>query len=184
MPKPEQPVAKSAMPDEKRIAGVVLAGGQSSRMGQNKVFLDFQGRPLLDHMIALLRQITGDVYVSGDYEGYDCIPDSKPFAGPAAAIRDVLNRLNDYDNVLFVPVDMPFLTPELLLPLLQHETGARYEGWPLPLCLAKGQEAGQGESVKSMISAMCVTTLSLPQGGQDCFVNINTPEEWKEVIGK
>jgi len=34
-----------------RISGIVLAGGSSSRLGQPKQLLDFQGRPLLQHAV-------------------------------------------------------------------------------------------------------------------------------------
>lgn len=191
MPKPEQPVAKNAMPDEKRIAGVVLAGGRSSRMGRDKALLDYNGIPLVDHMVALLKKAGRDnVYISGRMgetcasTGCHCLQDSAPFAGPAAAIRDVLNRLNDYDGVLFVPVDMPFLTQSILRELLQYESGAHYQDWPLPLYLPTSQKTGHGDAVKTMLSTMSVKVVPLPQEDQARFANINTPEEWKEAIGK
>lgn len=34
-----------------RISGIVLAGGSSSRLGQPKQLLDFEGRPLLQHAV-------------------------------------------------------------------------------------------------------------------------------------
>lgn len=171
------------MADGRNIAGVVLAGGQSSRMGQNKALLEFDGRTLLAHMTDLLRQLTGDVYVSGDFAGYDCIKDSKPFAGPVSAIRDVLNYFGGaYEGILFVPVDMPFLTKELLQQLAQYESGACYECWPLPLYLAAGKSLAEGQSVWQMVAAMGVRVLPLPQERQSCFANLNTPEEWEEAM--
>lgn len=173
------------MPDERCIAGVVLAGGRSSRMGCDKALLDYNGIPLLGHMVALLKRAgLKNIYVSGDYEGYDCFPDNMPFAGPAAAIRDILNSLADYDSVLFVPVDMPFLTQTILQGLLKYESGAHYKDWPLPLCLPTSGHPGQGDAVKTMLSAMDVTVLPLPQDNQDYFANLNTPEEWKEAARK
>ncbi len=37
-----------------QITGIILAGGKSSRMGTDKAFLDFEGKTLLNHAIALL----------------------------------------------------------------------------------------------------------------------------------
>lgn len=177
------------MPDERRIAGVVLAGGRSSRMGQDKAHMDYHGRTLVDHMAALLKE-TGltDIHISGRTgescasTGYRCLQDSRPFAGPAAAIRDVLVRLADYDGVLFVPVDMPFLTRAVLQDLLRHQNGAHYEGWPLPLYLPTSGNPGEGQSVRQMISGMNVKTLPLPEAGHGCFANLNTPEDWQEAV--
>lgn len=167
------------------IAGIVLAGGRSSRMGRNKALLEYQGRPLVDYMVGLLQQ-TGlnDVYVSGNLEGYRCFPDSTPFAGPAAAIRDIRSQLADYDGALFVPVDMPFLTEDILRRLLQNKNGSHYEGWPLPLYLPTKTDAGEGASVKQMIATMGVTTLSVGTQEQENFMNLNTPEQWQEAIGQ
>lgn len=171
------------MPEASGIAGVVLAGGRSSRMGENKAFLDFHGTPLIDHMIGVLKEAQiKDIYISGNYEGYECIPDSAPFSGPAAAIRDVLDRLSGYEGVLLVPVDMPFLTQDILQELLSSKNGAHYEGWPLPLYLPTAATRGQGAAIKTMLSAMDVTVLLLPQDRQEHFANINTPEDWKEAV--
>ena len=169
--------------DSANIAGIVLAGGQSSRMGRNKALLDYQGRPLLDHMIDLMQQSgVKKIYVSGDIEGYHCIPDSAPFAGPAAAIRDVLGQLAGYDGILFQPVDMPFMEPEILRLLLRHDGGAHYHGWPLPLYLNKAVTPGDGSSVRQMIADMNLAILPVPEEAQACFANLNTPEEWKEAV--
>jgi len=170
------------MPDRERIAGVVLAGGRSSRMGENKALMEFQGKPLIHHMTEILQEMhIKNIYVSGKYEGYNCLPDSAPFAGPAAAIRGVMERLDNYDGVLFVPVDMPFLVPEILEELLQCDNGACYEERPLPLYLPTAKAPGQGDAVKDMLSFMDITTLPFPRGKNNYFVNINTPEDWKGV---
>lgn len=184
---PKRFVAGNAMPPNKdQIAGVVLAGGRSSRMGENKAFLRYQGQPLVEYMQDLLRYRTGieDVYISGDVAGYDTIPDKTLYDGPASAIRHIIERLSGYKGVLFVPVDMPFLSPDILQSLMSHEGGTHYEGWPLPLYLAADEKPGAGASVRQMLSTMNVKTLAISGHDKDMFLNLNTPEEWKEAVNK
>lgn len=173
---------------DKKIAGVVLAGGRSSRMGENKALLDYNGQPLLDHMIALLKQ-TGlnDIYVSGNLEGYNCIPDTAPYEGPARAISDVLDALksstsSSYEGILFLPVDMPFLEPEMLHILLKNPYGGHFDTHPFPFCIAETQEKKwPDKSVKEFLSNAGIPSLPLPPKFQNNMTNINTPEEWKEA---
>ena len=47
------------------VTGFVLAGGKSSRMGQDKAFLQLGGRTLLAHALELARAVTGNVWIVG-----------------------------------------------------------------------------------------------------------------------
>ena len=183
---PGQVVAVNVMAEDRRkIAGVILAGGRSSRMGRNKALLNFNGLPLIDHMTALLRKSGfAEVFISGDLDGYTCFPDPDPFAGPAQAIIHMMNMLEGYEGVLFVPVDMPFITPEIMQTLLSHEKGAHYKNWPLPVYFpsSSGLDGGRS-SVRGLIAAAGIAALTLPEDQQDCFSNINTPEQWREATG-
>lgn len=68
------------------MAGIVLAGGLSSRMGQDKALLRWQGRSLLAHMCALLQAAGAQTLrVSGSYPvlpGVESVPDLVPRCGP------------------------------------------------------------------------------------------------------
>jgi molybdopterin-guanine dinucleotide biosynthesis protein A len=166
--------------------GVVLAGGRSSRMGTNKAFLQYRGKPLIDHMMGLLKEAGAkDVWVSGSLAQYPCIPDEEKFQGPAMAIRHVLKRLEraEASGVLFVPVDMPALTPDLLRELAAQQDGAYYQGWPLPAFLPFKEILPADKSIKGLLQVMRISARQVPEGRQACFVNANTPEEWIEATG-
>ncbi len=171
------------MADGNNIAGVVLAGGRSSRMGRNKAFLEYKGAPLVSHMTRILEEAgLKDVYVSGDLEGYRCIPDSTPYNGPAHAICDVIKFLQTYDGALFVPVDMPFLTSDILRALLCQPRGAYFQNCALPAFIKQPSCAPSVSSVHQLLQELDITALPLPAEFKSCMGNFNTPEEWQEAV--
>lgn len=166
--------------------GLVLAGGYSSRMGQDKAQLSWNGSTLLDHAIALLRESgIRTVRVAGHRPGYDCIPDQKPGAGPGVAISDLLASLPETAHVLVVPVDMPLMTPALLSRLLQTPGGAAYfEGFPLPALLPARTPDGhalRADTLRHLHVQAGSTALPLAADEAALFVNVNTPQEWEAL---
>lgn len=99
--------------------GIVLAGGKSSRMGQDKATLTFDdGTTWLTHAIRQLKQVgCSSVYISGR-NGFECtdasknnvtdvdkagyISDYSPHAGPAAAIWDAYHWLVNHRPLLII----------------------------------------------------------------------------------
>jgi molybdopterin-guanine dinucleotide biosynthesis protein A len=111
------------------VAGAVLAGGQSRRMGQDKAALLINGEPLLARTVCVMRAVTPEVAVIGPPEraalapDVPVFPDRWPNAGPLGGIATALEALA-CDAALVVGCDMPFLNPVLLrylIELLQQE---------------------------------------------------------------
>lgn len=102
-------------------AAYLLAGGKSSRMGENKAFIDFRGRTLLARALATLRGTVDDVTIVGDpdlFAGYGAvISDIFPGCGPLAGIHAALTHSPAELNVMLA-VDMPFVSADLLRFLL------------------------------------------------------------------
>jgi len=118
-----------------KVAGVVLAGGASSRMGREKALL-VRGNETLCHRAGRVLAGAGvdRVFVSGPRG----IPDLIPGKGPLGGIHGALWALGEfYDGVLFVPCDLPLAEPEMLLPLLRISRPAplvAHPGVMEPLC--------------------------------------------------
>lgn len=103
------------------IHAVILAGGKSSRMGQDKALLPFSknGLTWLENAIKILEGVGffRSILVSGferEKIKLDYIKDSSPARGPLAGIHSIFQRmkyrLDSQEFVLFIPVDMPFLS--------------------------------------------------------------------------
>jgi molybdopterin-guanine dinucleotide biosynthesis protein A len=103
-------------PQTSRMA-FLLAGGKSSRMGENKAFLDFGGRTLLDRGLAELGSVCDDVAIVGDpaiFASYGpVVADVFAGCGPLAGIHSALTH-SSADLNLMLAVDMPFVTRQLL----------------------------------------------------------------------
>ena len=165
------------------IAGVVLAGGQSRRMGQSKALLDYHGKPLIAHMMDILAQSgCDDILISGDVAGYDCIADDQPFLGPAEAIKVIVSRFSVYDGFLVVPVDMPLLQPAMLRFLLQQKDGGYFMNYPLPAYITPPFTENDQKSVQGLLGAYGIYPVDLPNQFVHLMKNVNTPQDWQEVI--
>ncbi len=108
--------------------GFVLAGGRSSRMGQDKALLDFFGQPLIERALGILRRAGVTASVAGGSRELAAfatlVPDSRigPLGGICAGLAAAVE-----DLAVFLPVDMPLVPPGLLRLMLQHArtTGAK-----------------------------------------------------------
>ena len=105
------------------VSAIVLAGGQSRRMGRDKALIEFQGKPLIAHVIDTLRELTNDVVVVSNRSevyspfGVRVTPDYDPPCGPLGGIAAGLQAAQ-HDLAVAVACDMPFLNVRLLRYLL------------------------------------------------------------------
>lgn len=170
--------------EDRRIAGIILAGGKSRRMGTDKAALDFGGSRLIDIARSLLDEAgCGPVFVSGRPQEENAIPDSRSGSGPAQAMLDCLEFLGgDYDGALFLPVDMPLLQAGDLAALLSGQSGhcQAWESHPLPVFIPAGLSLpprDEVHSIRSLLAALPVEWLPVPDDRQVRFANLNSVEE-------
>lgn len=132
------------MPLEK-VTGFVLAGGKSTRMGRDKAALLLDGRTLLEHALATLRQVCREVVILGprqlygDY-GAAVVEDIFPGCGPLSGIHAALSHTGTEFN-LIIAVDTPFLSPEFLTFMAERAVNSEavvctpeIGGYRQPLC--------------------------------------------------
>ncbi len=189
------------------VTGIVLAGGQSRRMGQDKAALPLGDRSLLAWIIrrvwAVCRQV---IVVAREATAYpDCgaivIGDRRPGCGPLGGLHSGLSATETpYAAVL--ACDLPFVEPALLAGLM-----ARAPGWdvvvphafgrPQPLCAIYHRNVAQtaeailrrgGGSLRQLLANPDLSVLYIPEEALrvwdpslSSFINVNTPEEYERA---
>src|SRR5579884_2288918 len=113
-----------------RHAGFVLVGGKSSRMGCDKAFLTWRGRPLAQHIAHMVETAAGSVTLIGDEArysllGYPVVADRLPGRGPIGGLATALS-ISEADWNLVAGCDMPLLDTDLLRRLIGR-TGNSHE---------------------------------------------------------
>jgi len=181
------------------ITGIVLAGGQGSRMGGvDKGLVAFRGRPLVAHVIERLRPQVDAILVNANRnpEGYAAFShpvisdEIEGFAGPLAGFERGLAHAQT-ELVATVPCDSPFLPSDLVSRLraaLEAQSAdiaiARTSGQPHPVfCLMRRTVQGSlrqflatGERKIDRWTAT-LAMVEVPFDDEAAFANINTAGE-------
>lgn len=105
---------------------VILAGGQSQRMGFDKKFIQIAGTTLLKHVVGLAKSLGKPVILAMESDfpmnflyGCPILHDAAPYRGPLVTMAEVLTQWPG-KTVLFLPVDMPLLMKEFLIDMVNQ----------------------------------------------------------------
>jgi molybdopterin-guanine dinucleotide biosynthesis protein A len=189
---------------------VVLAGGQSRRMGQDKALLPWRGTTLLGHSVAIARSVAGRVYVVSVRDYGMATPDGAvqwvtesqpqgPWYGFGLGFGVAIAQNAGW--VLVLACDLPLLEPGVLqswaalLPSLPPETLAlvpRWGGLWQGLCALyhrgcwphwQEHRAQGGQSFQPWLDrgAERGWVYPLEDVPAAMMTNCNTPEEWRSL---
>ena len=108
------------------ITGLVLAGGQSKRMGEDKAFLKFKGKTFLRNVLEALDKYCNQIVIVMNKEKslYESeiknlkaeigfVKDKYPYQGPLNGILSSLEFIKN-ELVYITPCDTPLLNPEII----------------------------------------------------------------------
>lgn len=172
-----------------RPPAVILAGGQSRRMGQNKALIQLGSKPLVAHVADRLRDQCATLAINAPLPIGDLphLPD--PIAGQPGPIAGVLAAMlwaaqTGHDHVVTVPVDTPFLPLDLIERLskagprsIAHSSRAHpvIGYWPVSMAPELRDALGRDER---RIGSLTEGFAPVRWGDQpDPFFNVNTPED-------
>lgn len=184
------------------VAGVVLAGGKSRRLGTDKAQAVFQGATLLEHALQRVARVCRELWLIGRpcperlaSWGVRWHLDLAAEAGPLGGLYTAL-RVAQAPRCLVVACDMPRLGEPVLRQLLAAPAAA-------PAVVARGP-GGRSEPLAAIYSrtlaskaeAMLAagdfklshlfdeTTCYVDFAEADWFFNVNTPQEWAQLKGQ
>ena len=188
------------------MTGIILAGGESRRMGTDKALLDLNGRPMIEHVLAvftgLFRKTIIVTNTPDRYRMYDAelTGDVLDIRGPLTGIYSGLLRSDDEFNFV-AACDMPFMNPRLIAYMGGLAAGRdavvpMFSGFlePLHAVYRKGilpiierQVREEDRRIRGMFDRIHVRYVTEeeivrfdPQ--KRSFRNLNTPKEYKEAV--
>jgi molybdopterin-guanine dinucleotide biosynthesis protein A len=127
------------------ITGIILAGGQSSRLGTDKAFIKIGNKTLIENTYEVITDYCKEVLISANnHTGHSfpeqrIIPDYIPGLGPIGGIYSCLKH-SGTENNLVVAVDIPFINKGLIQFLISDMADAELiipisgDGKAEPLC--------------------------------------------------
>ncbi len=187
------------------LAAFVMAGGKSTRMGEDKAFLKLGSQTLLVRALHLAHSVARDVRIGGEASKFaafgrvveDVYPEHGPLGGIHAALQNTLTQLN-----LILAVDLPFVSSKFLEYLVSQAHASRAVvtvpraagGWQ-PLCAIYGREfadlAEQSlregrnkiDALFPQVETRVIDEEELQREGfsSDMFRNMNTQEELEKA---
>jgi molybdenum cofactor guanylyltransferase len=184
------------------VYGLILAGGQSTRMHRDKAALKYQGKTQLDRAFELASRHVARVFVSvrpsqtldSTRAQRPMIVDSVAGEGPIVGIRSAL-AAHPKVAWLVLACDLPFLTDTAIETLLRERDSAlatayrsAHDGLPEPLCAiwepaaAKALadfQAGGGHCPRKFLIHHDARLLE-PRDAR-ALDNVNTPEEYTQA---
>ena len=188
--------------------GIVLAGGQSSRMGTDKALLPVAGKPLIRHICENLLSLCADVTVivanlqerryaeafSADTGNrIRFAADSYPGKGPLAGIHAGLSVLPEDSYGFVMACDMPYVSEPLFRTMAERLDGSvdavLCEGQPFHAFYHKrvaqaAKACLRDERLRLQSFYAALNAAYIQPDGSGCFENWNTPEDYEAYLHK
>ncbi len=191
---------------EPKLYGLVLSGGKSTRMGQDKNVLDYHGLPQQEYLYDLLERVCGKTYLSirSDQhlktpEHLNTILDQNEYRGP---FNGILSAHKAFPDVawLILACDLPLLGMEVIAQLVNERDSdhlatamaTKVSGLPEPL-VAIWEPKGLKKAINYLkeSDSTCPRKFLIRSGCKlvypekdETLLNANSQEDFKEALSK
>jgi molybdopterin-guanine dinucleotide biosynthesis protein A len=187
------------------VCAVILAGGQSRRMGSNKALLEIGGKPLISILVERILPVTDRILISSNdvssyqFLDFPVIPDYFTGHGPLAGFHSTMTR-NVCSLYIMLACDLPDLKTPLLQQLVAMAQGfdaaipRTLDGLAHPLCaiyrrtclpsVEHALRRGANKVIDPFLEDSLAVRWISPEEGkfEDAdLANINTPEDLRNL---
>ena len=194
---------------ENNILGIILAGGKSSRFGEDKSFAKLGDKTLLDHTIDKIeKEFTETLVISNNKEFNfknnkihvveDCIEGQLgPLVGILTAMKWVISNKKNYKWIASFPCDTPFFDIKLIseLKIKVKETSKKliflnsnkkrhniFGLWSIDLIETLEEDLKNGvRKVEKWADKIGYESMNISSEEFDMFLNINTKDDLKKA---
>lgn len=162
------------------ISCVILSGGKSSRMGQNKALMKIGNQSLIEIMYGKVKGLFREILISSNspheysFLNIPIVPDLVQNKGPIAGIYSGLKSAKN-DRVFFISCDIPLMTPELIKSIVGFNNKAQIvapkaDGFVQELCAVYSQSLI--ESIEKILAQAVEEEIrDKAQGKRKCLVH-------------
>ena len=185
----------------KAITGIILAGGQSSRMGLDKGLISFNGALFIEHIIAALKPLVKDIIIvsnNADYDRleYKRVTDLIKDSGPLAGLYTGLSYSNTENNLVLscdVPLIKTLVLEQLLNPIYVDfdvvQLQSKNKTMPLiatykKACMYKCLELlnNNERRLQEVVNLLSTKTITIDSNLESYVKNINTINQLNHII--
>ncbi len=183
------------------IPCVILSGGKSSRMGEDKSLLPFStSKTLIEYQYNRLKPYFKDVYISSKIDKFDflekeflILDENKDVFSPILALNTIFNKFPN-QKVFIITVDTPFVLIETITELINQSLD-------VDICIGETQEKTHNlcgvfsSNINSFIKDMIENDIHkifyliknssykiIQFNNNDEFININNKNEYIKSI--
>jgi len=188
------------------ISGVLLAGGQSRRMGRDKATILFCGKPLWQIQLDLLQKLQpAEIFVSARTDpawrptGVTFVPDEAPSLGPLSGLAATLARIRS-GHLLVLAIDMPFMNEDHLrclcdkiepgrgvLPMIDNRAEPLAAIYPVEACIdfvnaLSGVDFSMQTLTDQLVKMGRLRVIRVSEEEQLFYRNLNEPDDLNDRL--
>ena len=182
------------------MKALILTGGKSSRMGQDKASLRIGGVTQLDRIVSIINPVTDEIFLSvahGDdsVRALPTLPDLEPSPGPLGGLQVAFNFDHD-SSWLVIACDLPMIQQEDIQALVDQSDEAKdvtcflnpLDDHPEPLCALYSPSAAEKLTEVLGKNQRCarrflssLDRVDLVPSDPRALLNLNRPEHLVEL---